>query len=355
MRYLFNEKGYALLMVLMLILLFTVLGMGLFAMNMNASKQFNMKEEQVQARHQAEMGVLHYQKELEQYIKTNKPTAITNAALFCSNISPLTVSSALSDKKYTTTLKKTDCSIANGVVIIPLKSIGIAGQKGTEIVEAKLYLTNPVSMPQKPSPPTSGNVTSTEPPCLNDNNVKSSNQDCNKIYDKFTEIDMITLKKGNILFKDHLVVGNITVEGGKEASITVEKDLYIENNFYVQNHACIAVQGDFTILGDDPEKQSNSKKNDKTNNDYFGNKTYLYIYGNVNLPEEPTFQNGNSGIYINGDVYIKGLKITPKPSWAKTFNTASGHKDNSSSCTLPGENPANIKWSLDDKIDAEYK
>ena len=76
-----NEKGYALLMVLMLILLFTVLGMGLMATNMNSAKQFTTKENQVQARHQAEMGVLHYNAILKDKINSS-----STSALKCSDI-----------------------------------------------------------------------------------------------------------------------------------------------------------------------------------------------------------------------------------------------------------------------------
>ena len=47
-------------MVLLLVVVFTILGMGLLSINISSTKQFNKKEEQVQARHLAEMGILHY-------------------------------------------------------------------------------------------------------------------------------------------------------------------------------------------------------------------------------------------------------------------------------------------------------
>ncbi len=65
-----NENGSALLMVLLLMLVFTILGMGLLTMNISAAKQFN-KEEQVQARHFAEMGVLHYKADVEELVEVN--------------------------------------------------------------------------------------------------------------------------------------------------------------------------------------------------------------------------------------------------------------------------------------------
>ena len=51
-----NEHGNALLMVLMVVVVFTILGVGLLSMNASASKQFDKKEEQVQARHRRRWG-----------------------------------------------------------------------------------------------------------------------------------------------------------------------------------------------------------------------------------------------------------------------------------------------------------
>ena len=55
-------------MVLLLVVVFTILGMGLFSMNISSTKQFNKKEEQVQARHLAEMGILHYKAKVQEML-----------------------------------------------------------------------------------------------------------------------------------------------------------------------------------------------------------------------------------------------------------------------------------------------
>ena len=68
MKIRYNERGGALLVVLLLVVVFKVVGMGLLTMNISAAKQFNKKEEQVQARHLAEMGVLHYKAEVKQTV-----------------------------------------------------------------------------------------------------------------------------------------------------------------------------------------------------------------------------------------------------------------------------------------------
>lgn len=331
-----NENGYALMMVMMLVLLFTTLGLGLLALNINASKQFNLKEEQVQARHQAEMGVLHYQKELEKYIVTNKPTSIINAVSFCNNISPVTVSSTSIDKKYITTLKSENCTIANNVMTIPLESNGIAGQKGTESVFAKLYLKIPTSKPEKPKPIPGQEVTTNWKGCI------SGSNDCDMIYDKFTDlsgsIETVVLKKGELEFKDHLILNSLRIDGGNGQVIEVAKDLYINNLLNVQNHACFAIQGNLTIINELTAK----------------NKLYIYVYGDANLPSSIDLTSQNNEIFVNGNVYINGVLQQPKPPSIRTFSKIAGYNHNG--CTLPGENGSNIKnWSLEDKIDAEYK
>ena len=67
-----SERGYVLLMVLLTIIVFTVLGLGLFSMNISAAKQFNNKEQNVQSRHLAEMGVLHFKSLVEIEVAKNQ-------------------------------------------------------------------------------------------------------------------------------------------------------------------------------------------------------------------------------------------------------------------------------------------
>lgn len=66
-----NEKGSTLVIVLLIVAFITILGASLFTMNMSASKQFTNKEHQVQARHLAEMGVMHYQAAVEEVVHTH--------------------------------------------------------------------------------------------------------------------------------------------------------------------------------------------------------------------------------------------------------------------------------------------
>lgn len=327
-----NEKGYALLLVMLLVVLFTIMGMGLLAMNMNAAKQFDLKEEQVQARHQAEMGVLHYQSELNKYVFNNRMT-ITDAVAFCNTVPVPKVELGTSTKKYTTILLKSECEIKNGEIVLKLKSTGEVGERGKEVIEADLYLTNSTGVPTLPIPIEGEPVLKNEPGC----NQNGNGHDCDLTKDEFIDIPKLTLKKGTVLLKNHVVLNELVIEGGNGMELTVGKDLYIKEKIDSQNHACLIVQGSLSVL--------NSK--------YLGNKTYIFVYGDVNLFDIPDFQTGNSGIYINGDVYIKGKKITPKPSWTSSFPVNTRSKDG---CNLPGYGYKDLtKWRLIEKINATYK
>ncbi len=75
-----NERGGTLVMVLLLVIVFTIVGIGLLTMNISASKQFDKKEEQVQARHLAEMGILHYQAAVDEAVRAYNISYDTEAA-----------------------------------------------------------------------------------------------------------------------------------------------------------------------------------------------------------------------------------------------------------------------------------
>ncbi|BAQ11592.1 hypothetical protein OXB_3123 [Bacillus sp. OxB-1] len=112
------------------------------------------------------------------------------------------------------------------------------------------------------------------------------------------------------------VKGNLTVEPGNNkngTNINLSKDLYVDKILEFQNHACVTIQGNFTVLN-------------KIN---LGNKAFFFVYGDAFLPKSVSIHN-NSKIYVTGNVYIEGILQKPKP-----LQYPSVPKTNSS-CTLPG-------------------
>lgn len=295
-----NENGYALLMVMMLILLFTVLGMGLMATNMNSATQFNTKEEQVKARHQAEMGVLHYGVLLEDKIKESTATAIT-----CSDIEKLLgTSKKLSKDKYyiepangTSSCKE----IENKKLLeISVKSTGLIDGNTEKEVEATFYakntgdtVQNPITTAPQPELPLKNDGTIDESRIIRNlgKDCKGNSDNCDyEIYttDKFLILDELITQKHTFHFKDNLEVKSLIIRGGNSDSIKINKDLFVSDILDIQNHACLAIGGNLVVAN----KILNKNKE----------KTDIYVYGDFYAPK---VQVGifNFNFFVRGTVY----------------------------------------------------
>lgn len=358
MRYIVNEKGYALLMVLMLILLFTVLGMGLLSMNINASKQFNIKEEQVQARHQAEMGVLHYEAVLKEKVMSSSSTAIT-----CANIeSILGTAKQISGTNYKVRgggSNNTSCKLLQDgkKLEIKVKSIGSIGNTTEKEVEATFYAINtggngiPLTpSPAAPTPPLNSNQTPNESLIIRNLGKNCNNGGNNCTYDvyttnKFALLEELETKQHSFHFQDHLVVKNLRIEGGSEDTIRVNKNLYISDNLDIQNHACLAVGGNLTV-----GKNIFNKNKNKTN---------IYVYGNFFLPTNHT-EAFDFDVYVAGHVYqydnvSKIYKEQNKiSSGIKELTNQTDKECNVAKYNNPGNQIITPLWNLSDEINVIY-
>lgn len=352
-----SESGYALLMVLMLIILFTVLGMGLMATNMNSAKQFSMKENQVQARHQAEMGVLHYSAILEDKIKSSSASSIS-----CNDINALLGSS----KKITAANYAVEPSnptgsackeMENGKLLeITIKSKGIINGQTEKQVEATFYATN--QGVASAAPPAGGIIA--PPPIPNSPDTdKKTILAMKKDFETFA---------GNLIIQDKLDIG-----GGNSDILKVHKDLYIAGLINIQNHACISSGGDFTA------KQSFNWGNSKTSllvrkdaylpsaiGNWKKNQVNVYIFGNLYLPETynyPVNKANDRNLYIGGKVFqLKNISSTEKkyieiPNPFKKLDSLQIGAANSLPCSVPAakeEAAGTPKWILNDEKIVNY-
>ena len=364
-----NEHGNALLMVLMVVVVFTILGVGLLTMNASASKQFDKKEEQVQARHQAEMGVLHYKAELnemlvahnvalktigneEKRVEELKRLLSSQNKSFCSELAKKITTENSTNERYIVKLKDkvgvkdTGCAYDenNKMIKLTVNSLGEAGLVGKSEIDADLFINLPNldftmigkdsggSGTTPPTPEKPGTVR-TDWPCTGNK--------CEGTFPEFTMVSEASMKMGSLKFEDHLVVNSLRVEGGNGAHLTIAKDFYVGNTISVQNHACIAVQGNLTVKNTIESK----------------NKLYIYVYGNAYLTSTVNLTSNNNGIYVSGNVYINGVLQVPKP----VKNVPNSNTNNG--CSLPG--PSNqdpngteinvFEWDLGEEIKAIYK
>lgn len=331
MIFLKNERGSTLAITLMILVIFTVLGFGLITLNTSASKQFDNTEQKVQARHYAEMSLLHYKSEALNILDehNNILKNIKNGSLreeqkiiainsennkLCTKLTdPIIVS-----KINTTDPKHYDISnlTCQTNTEITLATINIMGkgksfQGKVENIDLDLLVELPGILkigtgsgssegtgssgnpyPTLPAPPNGGTISNSWP-CTNKNCGSHT-------ISNFTDVskkDGLSAKKADLLFNDSLVMKSLKVEPGNGLNLTVKKDLFVIEKLDVHNHACIAVGGNFTV---------NTSINSI-------NKLYLYIYGDAYLPSTIDFTSVNNMIYVNGDIYIGGKKINPKP------------------------------------------
>lgn len=159
-----------------------------------------------------------------------------------------------------------------------------------------------------PPPPTTGTI-ETNWPCN-----KNNKNNCNETIKSYMKVGDVSIKKGSLKFLNHLVVNSIDFEGGNGASLVIEKDFYIKDSLTSKTHACIAVQGNFTAI----------------NSISSTNKLYLFIYGDANLPASIHFNTPNNKIYVSGNVFIDGVKQQPKKFSDVPVSSSSN------SCSLPG-------------------
>ncbi|KXH87303.1 hypothetical protein [Sporosarcina sp. HYO08] len=260
-----SERGSALLIVLLLVVVFTLLGMSLLTMNISAAKQFKKKEERVQARHLAEMGVLHYKAEVEKIVEQAVSSNDEDIDSLKNNI----VGISIPEVGYGYKVKRIN-SIYDNVeerLQIKIESLGepISGTTRSKI-EATIVINtkNGKDLDGKHSPPTRDDVL---------------------IIEKGFEIP----KNGyGPINKDLHIKGNLTaVNGNHNTNLTVMNDLYIEGNIDINNHTCIVVDGDLTVLGSVPENISG--------------KVYIVVNGNAYFHTGPGKIN-NASIFVQGNV-----------------------------------------------------
>ncbi|MFD1030438.1 hypothetical protein [Metaplanococcus flavidus] len=369
MKFMRNENGYALLMVIMLVLLFTTLGMGLLAMNINASKQFNKKEDQVQARHQAEMGVLHYN-----VILKDKVESSSNSAISCSDIDELLGNDKkLAVGKYTIeplNLNDSTCKVIESgkKLQITIKSKGRINGDTEKEVEATFYVDNLGEYSEEEQE----NEDEVRPPL---NEPANAEMKYSHYVDKHSNDNDSTINT-SLIIDTTLSTGN-----GSSTDFKVKKHLYIKGtnskSLDLNNHTCIGVGGNFTALNNIDWGGQSSIELVVQKDAYFpsniinwkGNKTQVYIFGNLFLPKNYTYKThnnknatlGDMDVYIGGKVYQHAngsvyKEITTHPFYLMNSELAS--KANNLGCAVPRiiEKKESIpKWILQDDKNIDYQ
>lgn len=309
MRHNKNELGGALVMVLLLVLVFTILGMGLLTMNISAAKQFNKKEKQVQARHLAEMGVLHYQA----IVKKEVENSVANNDFDINNLqNRISGFSNLKGDNYNVRGINSVYNVINKELSLEITSEGNSGSTMKEI-----NATIIVEVPLENKIGDGGNNAPPKPPS---GDVQVKNGD-------FTIMNGPTEQYGGSLH----VKGNLKVEPGNGANVIIHKDLFVEKKIDIPNHACMVVKGDFTVLSNIETLKAH---------------TYIVVYGDAYINNDPEINN-KAGFYVHGKVTV-GSKVK-----------SSAYKDSISipeTCLNLGDlpQPGKPKWKVKVGVNPKY-
>ncbi|TWT08962.1 hypothetical protein [Planomicrobium sp. CPCC 101079] len=320
-----NDKGYALLLVMLLVVLFSILGLGLLALNMNAATQFTTKEEQVQARHQAEMGVLHYKAQLEKIVETNK----INKNLSCTDLKKAIVNISNNENaSYSITNENIDCVSANKSITVSINSVGKYRERDDQI-EAE-FVVNQLGANSGTGGTGTGSGAIPVPSDYNDS-VKVVESDFKFLNGSYSPAQSSMHIKGDATVQS----GNS--KGGND--ILIQRNFFVDGNIDFKNHACLAVRGNLIVKG----------------NVSATNKVYIFVYGNAYF-NSYTYTSSNNEIFVTGKVFVNGIekpnKYGPVPS-GKVYVYGNGNK----SCPLPGSgNPgtSQFSWELGDEMNVDY-
>ena len=356
MKQLKNEKGYALLFVMLLVVLFTILGLGLLLMNVNASKQFSMKEDQVQARHYAEMGLLHYRSLVEEAVEAYKFTATQEGAStalsksrqeLCNKILAIgkVEQSRIGSSYHVPTATLSGCTAGDSEKItITMNSTGIAQSGTTKLVEGSMEVRPPTIVASGATPTTGPAIPAK--PVNNTGQAPITSYPSSGEVRGFVELNApFTINRASYNYESFIIntpestTALLVAGGNNDESLKVEKDLYIGGGIHSQNHICIYVQGNLTVLG----------------NINLGPHSLILVYGDAYLKGSVALRNSTAKIHVIGNTYVGASKTL-----TNAYKNFGGYTNSCASVvTWPdpvevAQNGKEYYWNLNDDMYTIY-
>jgi len=297
-----NQKGYVLLIVLVLIMVFTVLGLSLLTLNITSAKQFNNKEKIVQARHTAEMGALHYKahianewgktekdinaeiikfnglknKDRENNLNLYKDKIMLKNKEFCEDIKIYFLETA----EYSATPSNLEVSCNSPFSENSEWEFKVIIQNKPTSQNDKVVELSAIVKMNAPFYEVKDNWIG---PPVNTGKNKKKNKDTNGKYKTFSVINE------DVLIDDF--------SSDTKEWIQFNKSVYAKNTFNMQPMSCAIVKGDFRVDGTILSKS----------------KATIFIYGDADLPSSLKYHINHGGIFVAGKVSIDGVLQDPKP------------------------------------------
>lgn len=388
-----NEKGAAMATVLLIALLFVTLGLILMSMNLASAKQFTKKEQTIQARHLAEMGITDFKTRVEdvvEYHNENSDSYLVydkgslNLAAsrqkyrnqLCTKLSQIGKTEMENNSETGTYSFKPEQEQQCGENKITLQVIS-KGETGQTAKEIKATLI--VAPPSPETEDTAGGFLPQEPTYPAGNMQQVSTLDDIKELHAARVVHGITTKnpfktqayteilgsvefpmKSQWTFLDHLRInGSLSMKtAGQNTSIlTIGKDLFIGGALHTDNHNVIQADGNFIVQGD-VDFGTKAEVNIKGNALFNGREGIkVQPHARITIGQNTYFRNhlekekvkNNSSICVKGVAYLWKNK-----AWSPYLPSDSGYDLLDEHCFGRQDGGGDFNWKPRKKLDVEY-
>ncbi|WML45559.1 hypothetical protein [Neobacillus sp. PS3-40] len=293
-----NEKGSSLLTVLLIIVVFTIIGISLLGLNLNSAKQGSKTGNDIQATNLAEMGANHIKQIAIQTLQTNNDKSLLDVKLILQN----NLNAALLNKSFPI---KNNLDFPNYKVISEDVSVeDIAKEQAQKVI---INFTTEGFSENQQSKSITGVIQFTrgKGDAFPNAPENSTRYDETQVFDHNNDGEY----DKTLYFKNGFVMNS-------NSKLTFDVDLYVNGTITQEANTDVWVKGDAYV------KELDLKTNDNNNGNLAlmcVDKT-LFIYSTVQIPVETNFTNcedvlakkPKNGVFAKKVVYVSP---TNSPSW----------------------------------------
>jgi hypothetical protein len=297
-----NEQGSVLLVVLVMMTVFSIIGIAIVGMAANNSKQINHSGNGIKATNLAEMGVTHMKLEAAKIIAKNRKASLSDTEKELQNNLPIKNSFQVKKDKSYPLYKIENVEITSSTqqgqeeLKVTFTSIGIAEDQQESRISAELQISRGELDFQFPDPD-KGMVVK------NDDSIDSNGPFDTPLF--FTSHVIIPSNHDPVFKKDTYFMRGFTANSNTE--LKFESDLYLRGDSFIESNSDVIVYGDayFENVDVKQNKQGNG------NQGLLCIEGTLKIFGNVEGDVTTTSlscgaiksANHYSGIYAKEVIY----------------------------------------------------
>ncbi|GEN82325.1 hypothetical protein SLU01_06370 [Sporosarcina luteola] len=395
MKLMKSENGGALITVLLILVIFTILGVGLLALNLSAAKQFNKKGENLQARHLAEMGVIHYQTEVasavEEYnadkslytkYKDGKIDKEATRRQYREGLCGVVSSTQVDVNEFNSEIgqylfmgKSMNCPDKEDFVELTFTSEGLT-EKASRAIEARIRVVpnnsgdgSPGDLIPDATPPEQPRFMDNEAPQVTYLHEVENLPAYRVVYGITNKNPFSTNSNVKLLgavdmaansvwtFKKNLLIAgsaSMKTQGINKTNLTVNGDLFIGGAIHMANHNELNVDGNLFIMG-------NSKFGTDSIVNVGGNALFDLVeevepHVNITIQQNAFFKKPLSRVKNNSSFCVRGDIFLWNNGWAPYLTDDEGYRWFDKECL--GTSPIvseDEEWIVLPEVNPDYK